>query len=155
MSGDPKPNAKVLFRIRNEDGGEFTETLWAISMDGDLYELANSPFFAYGVSWQDVVFAPLDPREGMPTFQSVVTRSGNRTVRIRFELPLGQGHASDALLQGLTELGCDYEGANRHYISLNIPKEVNLQDVRSYLIANAMEWEHADPTYQTLFPDEP
>ncbi|OOW87423.1 hypothetical protein Xvtw_06640 [Xanthomonas campestris pv. vitiswoodrowii] len=146
--------AKVLFRVPDDDGSASVETLWAIPLGGDLYKLDNSPFYAYGVSWQDTVLAPIDPREQMPTFQSVVERSGNRTIRVIFEPPVSPGNASDELLQDLAALGCSYEGANPRYISVNIPPDVELQDVRSYLIARDAQWEHADPTYESLFPDE-
>ena len=152
MSNDP--TAKVLFRVPDEDGGATVETLWAIPLSGDLYRLDNSPFFAYGVSWQDIVLAPYDPQEQMPTFQSVIERSGNRTVRVIFDLPLAPGNASDQILQGLAEIGCSFERANSGYVSVNIPPGVNLDRVRSYLIANDAQWEHADPTYDSLFPAE-
>ena len=101
MSSDP--TAKVLFRVPGEDGGATVETLWAVPLGNDLYQLDNSPFFAYGVSWQDVVLAPQDPQEQMPTFQSVAERSGNRTVRVIFDLPVAPGNASDQTIQGLAE----------------------------------------------------
>lgn len=149
-----EPTAKVLFRVPGDDGVASIETLWAIPLGHDLYKLDNSPFYAYGVSWQDTVLAPIDPQEQVPTFQSVVERSGNRTIRVIFDPPVSAGNTSDQLLQGLVSLGCGYEGANPKYISVNIPPEVGLQDVRSYLIARDAQWEHADPTYESLFPDE-
>ena len=150
MSNDP--TAKVLFRVPGTDGEATVETLWAIPLGNDRYKLDNSPFYAYGVSWQDIIFAPYDKQEGFPTFQSVVEASGNHTVRIFFEPPVEAGDASDQVLQGLVALGCSYEGANRKYISVNIPPSVELQQVRSYLIAREAQWEHADPTYESLFP---
>ncbi len=149
-----EPTAKVLFRIPDDDGGASVETLWAIPLGHDLYRLDNSPFYAYGVSWKDTVLAPVDPREGMPTFQRVVERSGNRTVRLVLDPPVDSGNVSDRILQDLVALGCTYEGANRTYIAVNIPPEVELQDVRSYLIVRVPQWEHADPMHESLFPDE-
>lgn len=149
-----EPTAEVLFRVPAEDGSVDVETLWAIPLGQDLYKLDNSPFYAYGVSWQDIIFAPIDPPEEMPTFQSVVQRSGNRTMRVIFDPPVSPGNEADQILQGLVALGCSYEGANSKYISVNIPPGVELQDVRSYLIAHDAQWEHADPTYQSLFPNE-
>jgi hypothetical protein len=148
-----EPTAKVLFRVPDDDGSAFVETLWAIPLGCDLYKLDNSPFYAYGVSWQDTVFAPIDPQEQMPTFQSVVERSGNRTIRISFDCPVSSGNISDQLLQGLVVLGCSYERANPSYFSVNIPTDIELLAVRSYLIAHNAQWEHADPTYESLFPD--
>jgi hypothetical protein len=152
MSNDPA--AKVLFRVPDDEGGATAETLWAVPLGDDRYKLDNSPFYAYGVSWQDTVFAPIDAQEGLPTFQFVVAKSGNRTIRVIFDPPVSPGNASDQVLQGLVALGCSYEGANPGYISVNIPPDVELQQVRSYLVQQDAQWEHADPTYESLSPDE-
>ena len=154
MTDSPRPDAKVLFRVRNEDGSADVETLWATSMGADQYRLDNSPFYAYGVSWEDVVYAPFDPEEQFPTFQRVVAKSGNRTVRVLFKTPVDQGTESERLLQGLVALGCSYEGANRKYMSVTVPAAVDLHAVRRYLIDHALTWEHADPTYDSLFPED-
>jgi hypothetical protein len=152
MSNDP--TAKVLFRIPDDAGGTAVETLWAIPLGNDRYVLDNSPFYAYGVSWQDTVLAPIDVQEGLPTFRSVVTKSGNRTVRVIFDPPVSPDNDSGLVLQGLVAFGCSYEGANPGYISVNIPPGIELQQVRSYLVQHNAQWEHADPTYESLFPDE-
>jgi len=148
------PNAKVLFRVPEDDGSAQAETLWATSLGGDQYKLDNSPFYAYSVSWEDIVYAPYDPSEERPRFQRVVKKSGNRTVRVMFDPPVESGNPSDQMLQGLVALGCSYEGANRGYMSINIPPEVELQHVREYLIAKEAKWEHADPSYSELFPND-
>lgn len=146
MSSKEQRNAKVLFRVPNEDGSAEVETLWATSVGGDNYRLENSPFWAYGVSWEDVVFAPFSKEEGLPTFQSVVTKAGNRTVRVIFDPPISDGNESDKVLQGLVSLGCSYEGMNPKYVSVNIPSSVALDMVRSYLVAKDARWEYGDPT---------
>jgi hypothetical protein len=153
MPNSSPPNAKVLFRVLNEDGSSKVETLWATHLGADNYRLDNLPFYAYGVSWDDVVSAPFSSEEGFPTFAQVVSKSGNRTIRVIVEPPVETGNASDQLLQGLVALGCGYEGANRKYIAVNIPPAIDLNAVRDYLIALEASWEHADPTYDELFPD--
>lgn len=152
MSKPMQPDTKVLFRVPTEDGSYEVETLWAIHLGGDDYKLDNSPFLAYGVSWEDVVHAPFDPEEGRPTFQRVVSKSGNRTIRVVFDPPVEAGNESDGVLQELVALGCSYEGANSTYISINIPSEVELKKIRRYLLEEDIEWEHAGPTYESLFP---
>ncbi len=153
MSESAPSNAKVLFRIPEEDGSTFTESLWAINLGDNRYQLDNSPFFAYSVSWQDIVYAPYDEDEEAVTFQRVVSKSGNRTIRVKFDLPLAPGNPSDEVLQGLLRLGCSYEGMNARYVSVNIPPPVELEAVRQYLISVEAEWEHADPAYAELFPE--
>lgn len=146
-------HTKVLFRVPNDDGTYEVETLWATHLGNDNYKLDNSPFYAYGVSWEDVVFAPFNQEEQFPTFQKVVEKSGNRTIRVLFDPPVEDGNKSDEILKGLVGLGCDFEGANRKYISVNIPPNVNLETVHNYLIERNATWEHADPTYDLLFPE--
>ena len=63
---------------------EYVETLWADPVGPNLYRLDNSPFWAYGVSWKDVVEAHPDP-DGMLRMTRVAQKSGHRTLRIVFE----------------------------------------------------------------------
>jgi hypothetical protein len=148
------PDSKVLFRICAEDGSTDVETLWATALGDDQYRIENSPFFAYSVSWEDIVYAPYDPTEERPTFRRVVRKSGNRTVRIVFAVPVESENASDEILQGLVALGCSYEGASRTYLSINIPPEVELPRVQQYLVSKEASWEHADPSYAELHADD-
>jgi hypothetical protein len=37
---------------------------------------------------------------------------------------------------------------------VNIPPVVELAAVRDYLVENALTWEHADPSYSEIYPDE-
>jgi hypothetical protein len=161
MASDPKgshlngsPSAKVLFRVSDADGGASVETLWAVPLGEDRYQVDNSPFYAYDVSWQDIVFAPFNDEEGLPTYETVVWKSGNRTVRIKFDPPASSGNASDAVVQGLVALGCSYEGANASYVSVNVPAAVELQAVCAHLIRHEVKWEHADPSYEAMYPDD-
>jgi Domain of unknown function (DUF4265) len=147
-----EPTAKVLFRVPNDDGTADVETLWAVPLGDDKYQLDNSPFYAYSVSWRDIVYAPIDSDEGRATFRHVEAKSGNRTVRVALEEPAERGNESQRLLDGLLSLGCTYEGANRRLISVNVPANVELSRVRDYLIEAEANWEHADPTYDELFP---
>ena len=97
MSDDERPTAKVLFRIEYEDGSAKVETLWAHDLGNDKYRLADSPFYAYSVSWEDMVLAPFDDFEGRATFKRVLEKSGNRTVRIIFPLGVEAGNESDLI----------------------------------------------------------
>lgn len=145
--------AKVMFRVPDSEGGEDVETLWAFPMGGDLFKIDNSPFYAYGVSWGDTVEAPWSEEHGFPVFRRVVEKSGYRTVRVILKPPAENNNESQKLLEEITALGCSYEGANRSYITVDIPKEIDLWKVRDFLIEKEAKWEHADPTYEELFPD--
>src|ERR1700733_6556213 len=105
-----RPAAKVLFRVREEDGTANVETLWAFDLGEDRYRLDNSPFFAYSVSVGEIVHAPIDPDEGGPAFSRVLEKSGNRTVRVILDPPVADGNSSDVTVKELLALGCSYEG---------------------------------------------
>lgn len=143
--------AKVLFRVESDDGTCQVETLWAHPLGNDQYQLDNSPFYAYSISWNDIVFAPFSETEGFPTFTRTVKKSGHRTVRIMFEEPVEPGGASDLVLQDLIALGCTYEGSKAILISVDIPPGADLEGVRDRLVRSCVNWEHADPTYEELF----
>ena len=150
MSESIYQSAKVLFRIPGEDGTVESESLWADSLGGDRFRLENCPFFAYGVSLHDIVRAPVDPDEQAATFQRVIVKSGNSTVRILFDEPVEDGNSPQVILDQLISLGCSYEGANRKYIAVNIPSSVNLSTVCSFLVEQQLSWEYADPTYEQI-----
>jgi hypothetical protein len=154
MTEPVHPAAKVLFRVPDGEGAADVETLWAVDLGDDRYRLDNSPFDAYSVSWQDVVLAPFSPDEQMATFERVLEKSGNRTVRVILDSPPEEGSTSAEVIQGLLRLGCSYEGATERYLSVNIPPGVELEEVRAYLEEREVEWEHADPRYSELYPDE-
>ena len=144
---------KVAFRIPGDDGTFDVETLWATRVGPDRYELDNSPFLAYSVSWRDVVLAPQD-QDGMATFQSVVAKSGHRTLRVMLDPPFEEGNVSALEMEKLVGLGCSFEGSRSELMSVDVPPEVNLYAIRAHLISSGLQWEHADPTYYELFPEE-
>ncbi|OAI19161.1 MULTISPECIES: DUF4265 domain-containing protein [Methylomonas] len=153
MSESREPTSKVLFRVPNENGTAEVESLWAYDLGNDRYKIDNLPFFAYSVSLHDIVLAPLNSVEGMATFERVLSKSGNRTIRVIFNPPVSEGNESKALLDTLISLGVEYEGANPTYIVLNLPPAVDFDVVVQRLTAADVQWEHADPTYDELHPN--
>lgn len=154
MGTTNNPTAKVLFRIVQKDGSVDIETLWAYDLGEDRYMLDNSPFYAYGISWHDVVHAPYDPDESFAAYKQIISKSGNRTLRIVFDTALVDGNATHAVLQDLIGFGCSYVGANNIYFSVNIPSEIKFETITKYLTEKNINWEYADPTYEQMYPDE-
>ena len=154
MADSTDPTAKVLFRVSADGDSAETETLWAFNLGDDQYKLDNCPFYAYSVSLGDVVYAPMDQTEGFPTFRTVVSKSGNRTIRVILDPPVVAGNSSDVVLKELVALGCSYEGANPRYIVINVPPLADLNAVATYLTVRKLTWEHSDPTYDELYPDD-
>lgn len=142
----------VKIEMRDADG--FVETAWAqrTHLDRDEFRLDNNPFYAYGVSADDIVegerIAP-----GMYRFVRVVRPSGNRSIRVAFETFKADAPEAEPILAGITSLGCDYEGMFGRVIAVNVPPHVDLARVADFLTETGIRWEYANPTYRDLFGD--
>lgn len=144
-----RPHIKIEIRAEVEDD-VYVETPWAVPLGNNRYRLDNIPFYAYGLSWGDVVEA--EPREHeQPLFSKVVEKSGHKTMRVILDPPADQSEDSQAVLSMLQKLGCTYEGVNNVYIAVDIPPDVDLQAVTEYLMTLEQDWEHADPRHEELY----
>ena len=139
-------------KVRMWDADGFTETAWAVRVEPGLnhFRLDNSPFYAYGVSADDIVEA--EPvADGLYEFLRVVTRSGNRTIRLMFGEQKADTDYGKGILDGIVALGCTFEGMFNTVISVTIPPGVELTVVTRFLTETGLRWEYADPTYADLF----
>jgi Domain of unknown function (DUF4265) len=144
-----KSDDMVKIRLHGPHKGD-SETLWATEIGPGHYRLDNGPFFAYGVSWQDVVEArPTD--DDILEFIRVVRKSGNRTLRIIFnDYPVDDQRAKN-ILRGIRDLGCSYEGMQPRLVSINVPPKVELSTVTTFLTGiPGLQWEYGDPTYEEI-----
>jgi len=141
-----KPTTKILLN----KGTEYEETLWAFDLGNNIYKLANSPFFSYGISYEDEIEAISKGLGQIPEFIRIKKKSGNRTIRISVDEKSDKEAVDEIILLSLHAIGCTYEGANKKYISLNIPVEVKLEKVVRLLIEQKQLWEYADPTYEEV-----
>ena len=132
---------------------DHVETLWAQSVGLNQYRLDNSPFFAYDVSWRDIVEA-LPDHTGMLMMRRVVAKSGHRTVRIILPSDARTDANAQLVLNEINALGCTYEGTGGQYVTVDLPPEVNLEKVVTFLTERGVEWEHADPSYEHLYGRE-
>src|SRR5580704_1656618 len=148
MSPEPQEH---MVKVRFDDpGGHTTETLWARQVEPNRYQLDNSPFFAYGVSWQDIVEAQVGS-DGVLEFVRCVKKSGNRTVRVIFQDFRSADPEAAKVLTGVCDLGCTYEGMQPRLVSMNVPPKVNLRHVTDFLQRQSgLQWEYADPTYEEV-----
>jgi Domain of unknown function (DUF4265) len=143
-----QPSAKVA--LRSPEGE--VETVWAFDLGQGRYRVDNLPWYAYGVSLGDVIEAAPDP-EGQLHMVRVVSKSGNRTLRLVFpaaELRTAWPAEIQDVMDWLIRHGCSYEGANRRYQAVNVPPQVDLGAVANFLTNAGVRWEHADPTYSDM-----
>lgn len=145
----------VKLILRHEDEEEvYVETPWATDLGDGLYRLENCPFYAYNLAFGDIVKASFSEAEEGLFFEKVVEKSGHQLVRIIFESSVEDDGPEKEHLNRLLSMGCSYEGANSTYICLDIHPGTSLEQIRAYLMAHDLEWEHASPSYDVLFPDD-
>ncbi len=120
MKPDPRANhIKILVYTAAEDGypPEEWESLWAIPMGGSLFKIDNIPFFAKGLSCDDVVSAAFEGDAYL--FKEVIKQSENSTVRV---IVFDPGKTTE-IRAALSDLGCSTEASGiPGLFSMNIPK---------------------------------
>jgi hypothetical protein len=131
---------ETLVRIKIDlPGGEpyHAETLWALPVGGELYELRNSPFYAFDLNWGDTVRCHAVEDE-LPTAREVVRRSGHKTLRILFDETLSEDRRQ-SLLGGLDEMSANHEHAVGRLYAIDVRPEADYQAVCDFLFSLEQE----------------
>lgn len=129
---------KVRFAFeRDADGWPPAESegLWAERVEGDLYRLDNTPWFARGVAAEDVI--EVRPGAGgVLWFAQVRERGGRIVVRVipRGDGPLGGDR--QGVLDAFEPLGVTGEGMSSpvNMVALDIGPDAPLSAVKSLLV---------------------
>jgi hypothetical protein len=100
------------------------ESVWARALGGDLYEVDNVPFHAYGINWKDVVRAVAPDAGSKPRVVEVVKPGGHRTLRFFFSKDLAD-EEQGAFLARIRELGADIERADARLVAVDVPPEAD------------------------------
>jgi Domain of unknown function (DUF4265) len=106
--------------------GADTESIWAEPQDDGTYKIKNVPFYAKGISCEDIVEA--EPHEGALVFRQVVKHNGHSTYRIY----ASGGHNSPnvaALVGALREMHCDIEPATDKLVGVDVLPEADISKV--------------------------
>jgi Asp-tRNA(Asn)/Glu-tRNA(Gln) amidotransferase A subunit family amidase len=59
-----------------------------------------------------------------------------------------------ARVDGQIHAFISHDAADAHFVVVTVPRAVSLEAVAACLAENEARWEHADPTYAELHPDE-
>jgi hypothetical protein len=135
---------KVKIKVINKYGD--VENLWADTVDGNNYRIDSSPFFAYGLSWKDVVEASLN-KDGVLQFNKIVKKSGHKTIRIT---STNDKDIDQKFIESLLELGATTEGVNKKFIAIDIPPSKDFSNIIALVKSSEYEWEYGDPTYEDV-----
>jgi len=140
-------NVKIAFDSSNSEiSGVALERLWATTVGSGKYELQNSPFNVYGVSFKDVVSG--ETRDGEIYFSRVIQRRGHSTFRVK----LSESDDHSKFVENWSELqslGCTVErcsGDLNLLYAIDVPPETNVEDVVTILEAEEKlgVWEYEE-----------
>jgi hypothetical protein len=135
-------NERVAFRLTpDEEGfppGDW-EHLWADAVGANEYRLDNTPFFARGVSYRDVVRTVRDG--DFNVFQEVVRAGGHSTIRVI----LTEAESAAGFVARLSEMGYPVESSHiPGYVAVDVPSSSSRSDLVEYLDQGESEglWEY-------------
>lgn len=136
---------RVLFKLEKEDEDYPPvdyERLWARRLDDGSFELDNIPFFVREISAGDVVTAQQENGEEV-VFSELVRASGSSTLRI---IVFDESRVED-VRRRLQEVGCSTELNVSKMLAVDVPPQVDLQAVRTWLLeeqsSGTLEFEDA------------
>lgn len=147
-------SVKVVIEQWYEDSDEIdVECPWADHVEGDLYQLKNFPFYAYGISFDDIFEARVKyDDDDRPYVVRVTEKSGHHTIRAGFDESLDESEMTRTVMEHLNNMGCGYEGfGGKKNFVINVQPHVDYDAVCDYLNDHDIAWEHGDPPGGTWF----
>ncbi len=151
---DTRNFVRIMFPLnRNEDGYPpvDSETMWAVTDRQGAYKLDNIPFYACGISFEDVVTADAE-ESGLLKFREVIEPSMHSTVRVVLmkngtdARPMDERMAE--LRHKLEKIGCSTEANYPGFFAVDIPPSVTLSSVQGILSpgTKAGLWDYEEAT---------
>ena len=129
--GDKDALVKVHFELPKPEMGISGESLWAVPVGTNLYELRNSPWHVRSVNWLDVVEAIPRNKDEWPEFVRVHQRSGHRTIHLLI-FDAGMSRKQE-ILENCNRHGSTYENMDNTMYALDFPPGIDVAPAIEYL----------------------
>lgn len=124
-----KPTTDSLIKVTLPNRvwkGEINETVWAERLTAERCRLKNVPFYAYGVSFDDILKITVNASSIEAV--GVLARAGHSTYR--FFVQKGQvERALGSYWKTIEEAGCTFERATKHLFAVDVPPEADIHAV--------------------------
>jgi hypothetical protein len=148
---DPEGGAdleKVLVELSPDHwSGNTAERVWAKPLGSGEYEVRNSPWYAKGISFRDVVFCSGLSEADLPIVREVVRRSGHLTYRVFFPetTPAADRRAA---LDAINAVGGSWEQGLGQLYSIDVAPDLDAVRVVDLLAVledqGTLSWESGD-----------
>ena len=131
LTSDNRSLTRVTFELGESNWhGYETESVWAASLGDGRYRIENVPFYACGVSYDDIVVAK--PKDGLLIVQEVAERGGHSTYRVILNRYTTDDEFK-AAWEKIESLGCTYERATERLLAIDVPPEADIYAVYAAL----------------------
>lgn len=104
------------------------ESMWAKPLENNLYEIHNTPFYAYGINYLDVVKVDSSDDTNKPIVLEVVKPSGYKTLRVFFKKDFDK-NSQLKIFEELEKFGVGCERLSDRYVALDIEPSGNYDAV--------------------------
>ena len=106
------------------------ESIWAEVTEEGYLKVNNIPFYSKEISLGDIV-SGIQTEENYLLYDKTIIHSKNSTLRIIF---FNENQKfKDKILTKLIDLGCEYEAFNVNFYAINIPIEVDIEEIYLFL----------------------
>lgn len=118
----------VIYLNEDEWHGYQSESLWAERISDDRCRLRNTPFYAKGISVEDIVIVERDGDKNL--FKSVSIASGHSTYRILFNNKIST-EVFKNYWNPLEKLGCTFESSegDQMLLAVDVPPKADIYEV--------------------------
>jgi hypothetical protein len=141
------PLAKVTFPLDPTDWhGMNSENVWAQPLSDKLFVLENSPLYALGVAYKDVVIATSKP-DGQLVFSGIASRGGHSNYQLVLEKGVTK-EQFERFWKPIEALGCSYESSTNpeDVFAVDVPPNVDVSATYALLARGEREgvWEFGE-----------
>lgn len=95
------------------------ESMWAKPLGNNLYAIHNTPFYAYGINYLDIVEVDSSDETKKPTVVKVTKPSGYKTLRIIFSDNFDR-KAQSELFEELKKFKVGCERVSDRYVAVDV-----------------------------------
>jgi hypothetical protein len=141
---------RVPLDVPEGEAGPDHDWVWGEPLGHDRYRVESCPFFAYGISRDDVVRAGERDADGAPLLEHVEAKGGHRTLRLALDPDVELDAVEvQGMLERLLEMGCTHEVMRPKIVAVDVAPTVDEGAVVALLEAASRDgvvvWEWADP----------
>ena len=132
--------------------------MWADDLGDNKYQIKNIPFYAYGLNYDDIVYAEAESEDLKPEIKRLIEASGHQTLRVIFTGDTDK-EENISTLEAIRTEHIGYEGLNDSQFALNVTPKGDYNQLYDALEEleekNVLSFETCEARVEGSFDDEP